>query len=275
MINEYGSIYVLVTIQPGKEQDLVYDIEKDPAFPDSRVEKMIFVHGAIDFIVVFAGNSYEIDRRILKMRSLPYVQNTETLIPFRIEIPREKPKGKIQIPAPVTISPTIPLPEPTVLPIPIVEPKTCCEHPVVLYSTRGGNTRKVAEEIADELNCPVREVTKDSDLSDMNLQDFDMVYIGTGIYRDHPNENLISFLKTADFGIQQFALFITWLRLRKGDTIVSEEIRKILEAKGRRMLDSYFECRGDSPSGHPDDRDFEEARKWARVVGRKGNPPPT
>ncbi len=273
MINEYGSIYVLVTIQPGKEQDLVYDIEKDPAFPDSRVEKMIFVHGAIDFIVVFAGNSYEIDRRILKMRSLSYVQNTETLIPFRVEIPREKPKVKIQPPPLITISPTIPEPEPTVLPIPIVEPKTYCEHPVVLYSTKGGNTRKVAEEIADELGCPIKEIAQDSDISTINLQDFDMVFVGTGIYRDHPNENLISFLKTANFGIQQFALFITWLRLRKGDAIVSEEIKKILENKGRRMLSSYFECRGDSPSGHPDDKDFEDVRKWARTVGRKNNLP--
>ena len=272
MSREYGSVYVLVTIQPGKEQDFVYEMASDVSFPDSRVEKMVFVHGSFDFIVVLAGNSYEMDRRILKMRTLPYVQNTQTLIPFKWEIPREAPTPpKILPPKPSTspISSMTAAMPPIILPAPEPELKTYCEHPIVLYSTKGGNTKKVAEQIASELNCPLKEVTKDLDVSTISLHDFDMVFIGTGIYRNLPNENLIHFLESAEFGNQQFALFLTWLRLRKGDKDVFDRIDKILETKGKKLLSNYFECQGDYPNGHPDERDFDGARKWASKVGKK------
>ena len=271
MSNEYGSVYVLVTIQPGKEQDFVYEIGSDESFLDSKIEKMVFVHGSFDFIVVLTGNSYEIDRRILKMRKLEYVQGTETLIPFKWEIPKEAPKlpKNLLPPTPLVTSPICPTPKPAVLQTPEVELKTYCEHPVVLYSTKGGNTKKVAGEIADELGCPLKEITKDSVFSTVNLRDFDMVFIGTGIYRGLPNEYLTSFLNSAEFGNQRFALFMTWLRLGKGDKGVFDKIDKILEAKGKKLLGNYFECRGDYPSGYPDARDFEDARKWASKVGKK------
>jgi flavodoxin len=260
---EYGTVYVLVTVDPGKEQDLVYEVQSDESFLDSRIEKMIMVHGSVDFLVVISGNSYEIDRRILKMRKLPYVQDTQTLIPFKWEIPKEKPRP----PKPPTVLPRPPEPTPAILPPQEFELEMPCEHPIVIYSTKSGNTKKVAEEIADELKCPLTEVTKDSDFSTLNLSDFDLVYIGTGIYRDHPNENLVSFLRTAEFGNQKLALFMTWLGLRKGDKDVFDKIDGILETKGRRLLGNYFECRGDFPNGYPDARDFEKARNWAKKVG--------
>jgi len=273
MSSEYGSVYVLVTIQPGKEQDFVYEVGSDESFPDSRIEKMVFVHGSFDFIVMLTGNSYEIDRRILKMRKLPYVQGTETLIPFKWEIPKESPKPpKILQPRPITTSPTCPTPKPAVQQTPEPELKTYCEYPIVLYSTKAGNTKKVAQEIAGELNCPIKEITKGSDFSAVNLRDFDMVFIGTGIYRSHPNEDLVSFLNSAEFGNQQFALFLTWLRLGKGDKAVFDKIDGVLKAKGRKLLSSYFECRGDYPNGYPDARDFDDARKWASKVGKKEVP---
>jgi flavodoxin len=270
MSNEYGSVYVLVTVQPGKEQDFVYEFGSDESFLDSRIEKMVFVHGSFDFIVVLTGNSYDMDRRILKMRKLQYVQSTETLIPFKWEIPKEAPKLPKSIPAtPLTTSPISLQPKPAAFQTLEPELMTYCERPIVLYSTKGGNTKKVAEEIAHELNCPLTEITKDLDFATVDLRDFDMVFIGTGIYRGYPNENLTSFLNSAEFGNQRFALFMTWLRLGKGDRGVFDKIDKILEAKGRKLLGSYFECRGDYPSGYPDARDFDDARKWASKVGKK------
>jgi len=270
MSREYGSVYILVTIQPGKEQDFAYEIRSDEEFPDSKVEKMVFVHGTFDFLVELTGNSYEMDRRILKMRKLSYVQSTETLIPFKWEIPRELPKQTQNLPskAPTSfiISPAL---KPAILQVPEPELKTYCEHPIVLYSTKSGNTKKLAEEISNELSCPIREITKDLDYSTLNLSDYDMVFIGTGIYRNLPNEILTSFLRSAEFGNQQFALFITWLRLRTGDKDVFNKIDEILKMKGKKLLGSYFECRGDYPSGYPDVRDFENAKKWASKVGKK------
>ena len=273
MSREYGSVYVLVTVQPGKEQDFVNDIGSDEEFLDSKVEKMVFVHGSFDFIVMLSGNSYEMDRRILKMRKMSYVEGTQTLIPFKWEIPRESNRlPKNLPPKPSIISATAAAPGTVTLQPPEPELKTYCEHPIVVYSTKGGNTKKVAEEIADELSCPLKEITKDLDFSTVNFRDYDMVFIGTGIYRNNPNENLLSFLHSTEFGNQQFALFMTWLRLRNGDRDVFDKINKILETKGKKLLGSYFECRGDYPSGYPDSRDFAEVRKWASKVGKKAEP---
>ena len=77
-----GRAYVLVVIQPGKEQEFANEIVSKGLILDSKVERMDFVHGSFDFIIILTGNTYDIDRRILEMRKLPYVRRTETLIPF-------------------------------------------------------------------------------------------------------------------------------------------------------------------------------------------------
>ena len=76
--------YVLVAIQPGKEQEFANEIVSKGLILDSKVERMDFVHGSFDFIIILTGNTYDIDRRILEMRKLPYVRRTETLIPFEM-----------------------------------------------------------------------------------------------------------------------------------------------------------------------------------------------
>ena len=79
-----GRAYVLVVIQPGKEQEFANEIVSKGLILDSKVERMDFVHGSFDFIIILTGNTYDIDRRILEMRKLPYVRRTETLIPFEM-----------------------------------------------------------------------------------------------------------------------------------------------------------------------------------------------
>jgi hypothetical protein len=74
--------YVLVVIQPGKEQEFANKILSQGLILDSKVERVDFVHGSFDFIIILTGTKNDIDRRILEMRKLPFVRRTETLIPF-------------------------------------------------------------------------------------------------------------------------------------------------------------------------------------------------
>ena len=76
--------YVLVVIQPGKEQEFANEIVSKGVALSSKVEKMDFVHGSVDFIIVFSGPKDDIDYRILEIRKLPYVRSTQTLIPFEM-----------------------------------------------------------------------------------------------------------------------------------------------------------------------------------------------
>ena len=84
MSSENSRAYVLVVIQPGKEQEFANQLVSKGLILDSKVERLDFVHGSFDVIIIFSGNKNEIDRRILEMRKLPFVTKTETLIPFEM-----------------------------------------------------------------------------------------------------------------------------------------------------------------------------------------------
>jgi len=74
--------YVLVILQPGKEEEFANAIVSKGLILDSKIEKMDFVHGSFDFIIILKGTKEGIDSRIMEMRKLPFVRKTETLIPF-------------------------------------------------------------------------------------------------------------------------------------------------------------------------------------------------
>ena len=72
--------YVLVEIQPGKEKEFKDDILSRDLLVDSKEERMDFVHGPFDFVIILCGAMKEIDRRIIEIRKSPFVVKTETLI---------------------------------------------------------------------------------------------------------------------------------------------------------------------------------------------------
>ncbi len=259
MSGEEGHAYVLVAIQAGKEQEFANEVVSKGLILDSEVEKVDFVHGDFDFIVILRGTTYEIDRRILEVRKLPYVQSTETLIPFEM-------LHWDDISAPFT--------QPKIIDRGLrsleLELIADFSHPIVLYSTKGGCTRKVAVEIASELNCPCIEISAHSDSSTVNLDNFDLVLVGTGIYQTRPNADMVRFLQNANLdGKKQFALFLTWYRLGKSDSSVFNKMDAILEASGKNLLSCYFECLGDSPKGHPNAEDLSAARKWVSKIAKR------
>ncbi len=49
---------------------------------------------------------------------------------------------------------------------------------IVIYSSRGGNTKRVAEAIASELSCSAVKITKDKSQTQL-LDDFDLVWVST------------------------------------------------------------------------------------------------
>ena len=122
--------------------------------------------------------------------------------------------------------------------------------PIVLYSTGGsgavvGNTEKVAGEIASELDCLCVKISKDFDSSTLNLNDYDPVFVGTGIYGGRPNRNMLEYLKKTNLKKPlQFAIFITWAGAFESDKKVFDMLKTVLEAKEQRVLDSFYECYG-------------------------------
>jgi hypothetical protein len=75
---------VLVEIQPGKEKEFCDEVLSRGLLLDSKVERMDFVHGSFDFVIILRGAIKDIDRRVMEMRKSPFVRKTETLICFEM-----------------------------------------------------------------------------------------------------------------------------------------------------------------------------------------------
>ncbi|HVP92294.1 MAG TPA: hypothetical protein VMS94_00990 [Acidobacteriota bacterium] len=82
--NDGARAYVLVEIQPGKEKDFSEELLSKGLLVDSKVERMDFVHGSFDFVIILRGAMKDIDRRVMEMRQSPFVRRTETLICFEM-----------------------------------------------------------------------------------------------------------------------------------------------------------------------------------------------
>ena len=146
-------------------------------------------------------------------------------------------------------------------------------NPVVIYSTKSGNTEKVALEIAQELNCEAIKISGESDFSKISFKDFDLVFIGTWVRGGEPSPDMLRFLKQLNLedSNRQFALFMTWAGGGKSDVLTFNRVKQLLEAKNQRLFDDYYKCLGKTfgfaRRGHPGTQDLAEARKWARKNG--------
>ena len=138
--------------------------------------------------------------------------------------------------------------------------------PVVVYASKGGNTKKIALQIAAELGCEALKV--DSKAAPPNLDSYDLVFVGTGIYGGTPNQDIQHYLQTVNINANQtFALFLTWGGAGKTNQIVFAKLKTILESKGAKVLDKTFACYGGwglLRRGHPNSEEAKAAKEWAR-----------
>ena len=140
--------------------------------------------------------------------------------------------------------------------------------PIILYASKGGNTGKIADEIAQELNCKSVRVTQSGLESSADLDNYDLIFVGTGIHYGNPNEDLVDYLKTITLKTPKvFALFVTWGGAGKTNQDVIAKLKTILETKGQRVIVDCFACYGGwnfLRRGHPNHEDAKAARNWAK-----------
>ena len=147
--------------------------------------------------------------------------------------------------------------------------------PIVVYSTKSGNTEKVALEIAQELSCEAIKITGEKDFSKISLDDFDLVFIGTWVRGGEPSPETLRFLKQLNLkdNNKLFALFMTWAGGGISDALTFNRVKELLEAKSQKLLDDCYKCFGKTfglaRRGHPDAQDLADARKWARKTLRE------
>jgi flavodoxin I len=131
----------------------------------------------------------------------------------------------------------------------------------VIVDSRGGNTRKVADAIAEELGITAKDVT--TGLTD----DAKLLFLGSGTYGGKPGEKMIKFIESGDFSGRRAALFGTSASLAGGQKMINA-MTDALTKKGAIIAGAYH-CKGKMVViiwGHPNKEDLENAKNFARMM---------
>jgi flavodoxin len=130
----------------------------------------------------------------------------------------------------------------------------------VVYFSRGGNTKKVAEAIAEEIGTKAKNI-KTVDAVDGNS----VIIMGTGCYGAVLAKDITDFIERNHLQGRKVALFTTSaFGLQKETGIMIEA----LKSKGLEIIHN-FNCFGQFLAikrGHPDAEDLKKAREFARMV---------
>ena len=130
---------------------------------------------------------------------------------------------------------------------------------VIVYS-KSGNTRKVADAIAEALG--VKAVDVSAATLDPGAK---VVFLGSGRYGGLPGPEMQKFIEANDFKGRKVAFFGTYWREGLSAGRELESTTKALEKKGAIVLGSY-RCKGKTKifnPGHPTREELDGAGKFA------------
>ena len=131
----------------------------------------------------------------------------------------------------------------------------------VVYYSITGNTKKVAEAIAAELDVKAESVKAKQELAKDSF-----VLLGSGCYADKPGGKLRKFIASNDFKGRQVALFGT---SGNGEGHEVKAIEELLKPKGA-LIRGSFCCQGKSfflfYRGHPSNEELANAREFANEM---------
>jgi flavodoxin len=133
----------------------------------------------------------------------------------------------------------------------------------VIYFSRSGNTRKVANAIAEELNAKARHIR-----SVPILAPGADLFLGSGLYLLRPSKEVRDFIQNNDFKGRKVALFGT---SATGIGIETAWMERQLKRRGAIICGKYY-CAGKIffiRQNRPSPKDLEKAREFARAV-KKG-----
>jgi len=139
---------------------------------------------------------------------------------------------------------------------------------IVYYSGRSGNTMKVATAIAEALNIRAEQIGKEKIVFS---EPVDLFFIGSGIYMHKPHKKVRALIEEINPAIvKNAAAFGTY----GNQSEIGEQIKELLQEQGINVLGEPFVCKGASigtdNKGHPDAKDLETAKAFAKSIRSKG-----
>ena len=133
----------------------------------------------------------------------------------------------------------------------------------VVYYSRGGNTRKLADAIAIELGVKAVDVKADSP----DVSGADVLVVGTGTYGGKPGKQIVTFLESLKQANGKRAACFASCAADAGKSLAA--VQEILKTKGYVTIDCYS-CYGRfaffARRGHPTAEELDQAKEFARKL---------
>ena len=135
----------------------------------------------------------------------------------------------------------------------------------LIYFSRGGNTRKIAEAMAEELGVTAVDVKKEKP----DVGDVDLLVVGSGVYGGKPGKELVAYLEgLKPVEGKKAACFSSCASGDASKTL--QAMKDILSKKGYSNVDC-FSCLGKwllglSRRGHPSEGELAQAREFAKKL---------
>ena len=133
----------------------------------------------------------------------------------------------------------------------------------VLYYSKGGNTKKIADAIAEELGVLKSEQIPPA----YPPENINLLFLGTGVYAGKPDPKMIEFVRTLNTNrVKNAVVFGT---VGGQDTAI-EMVKALLKEKGINVIDETFSCKGKFflffNRNKPDSNDIKAAKEFARRI---------
>ena len=126
----------------------------------------------------------------------------------------------------------------------------------VIYYTRSGNTKKLAEAIAEALGTAAQDVSAALD------EKVDLLFLGNSLYAGKPDASVVDFIEKNADKIGCIANFGSSASLRS----TFKKIQELADSKGIKVCPEEFVCPGSflfMHKGRPNESDLEAAKAFA------------
>lgn len=147
---------------------------------------------------------------------------------------------------------------------------------IIYYSGYNGNTEKIAQFFAKEMGS---ELINIKDINDVDIKDYNLIGFGSGVYRESMAPQLFRLVENLNLRDKNVFVFST---SGVGIKFYNRKLIKLLESKGA-INKSSFACKGSFVAqqftnkklfaiigrlsqNHPNDKDFEKAKKFIERV---------
>ena len=133
----------------------------------------------------------------------------------------------------------------------------------VVYSSKSGHTKKIAEAMAKELGVEAKNI-----LDKPVFNNIDLLLIGTGIYAGKIAPALYPFLETIDSKtVKNAVIFSTAM----SPNVQTATLRDLLTRRGIAVKQEEFLCKGKFllfNTQHPNEEDVKNAVEFARKIAK-------